>query len=246
VIKIKGLDDIALTTNGSLLSKQAKALKEAGLKRITVSLDSLQDEHFSQMNGVKFPVQRVLDGIQEAAQVGLKIKINMVVQKGVNDEDILPMARYFKDKGHTLRFIEYMDVGNSNDWRMDQVLPFSQIYKRIHQELPLQALSPQIYGEVAKRYRYVGTDTEIGFISSISKPFCSTCTRARLSAEGCLYTCLFASKGYDLRESIRSDASDEQIKLQISHIWQARADRYSEERSQHTKRNKVEMSYIGG
>ncbi|RXT05865.1 GTP 3',8-cyclase MoaA [Ammoniphilus sp. CFH 90114] len=248
--QVEGVRDIAMTTNGSLLKRHAKSLKKAGLNRVTISLDSLDEERFGKMNGRGFKVADVLEGIEAAAEEGMKIKINMVVQKGVNDEDILPMAQYFYDKGHILRFIEFMDVGNTNGWKLDQVVPNREIVRRIHQELPLEPVDPNYYGETASRYRYVGTDKEIGLISSVTQAFCSTCTRARLSAEGSIYTCLFASEGHDLRKVIRSGATDEEIRQFIEDVWSARTDRYSEERLKNTKglkkRTKVEMSHIGG
>lgn len=201
--QVEGVQDIAMTTNGSLLARHAKALKEAGLDRVTVSLDSLDDERFGRMNGRGYHVSDVLKGIEAAAEAGLSIKLNMVVQRGVNDEDILPMARFFREQKHTLRFIEFMDVGNSNGWKLDQVVPSSEIVQRIHEEMPLTPIDPNYFGEVASRYRYVGTDQEIGLISSVTQAFCSTCTRARLSAEGKLYSCLFASVGDDLRAPLR-------------------------------------------
>lgn len=248
--QVEGVDDIAMTTNGSLLARHAVALKEAGLDRVTVSLDSLDDERFGQMNGRGYRVADVLEGIEAAAAAGLSVKLNMVVQRGVNDQDILPMARYFRQKKHILRFIEFMDVGNTNGWKLDQVVPSSEIVRMIHEEMPLEPVDPNYYGEVASRYRYVGTNEEIGLISSVTQAFCSTCTRARLSAEGKMYNCLFASTGNDLRESLRSGKSDDEIRKQIRSIWEARGDRYSEERLTETpglmKRSKVEMSHIGG
>lgn len=247
---VDGVKDIAMTTNGSLLAKYAQALKDAGLNRVTVSLDSLDDERFGKMNGRGFKVAQVLEGIEAAAAVGLQVKINMVVQKGTNDEDILPMARYFFEKGHILRFIEYMDVGNSNGWKLDQVLPSQEIVEGIHREMPLEPIKPNHYGEVASRYRYIGTDQEIGLISSVTQAFCSTCTRARVSAEGHLYTCLFASAGTDLRTPLREGWSDQEIRDLIINRWIHREDRYSEERLSNTpglkKKKKVEMSHIGG
>ncbi|GAB7388308.1 GTP 3',8-cyclase MoaA [Bacillaceae bacterium] len=247
--KIAGVKEIAMTTNGSLLAKYAKPLKEAGLNRVTVSLDSLDDERFGRMNGRGVKVATVLEGIEAAAKAGLPVKINMVVQKGVNDEDILPMARFFRTKGHILRFIEYMDVGNCNGWRLEHVVPSAEIVKMIHREMPVEPVEANYYGEVATRYRYIGTGEEIGFISSVTQAFCSTCTRVRVSAEGKVYTCLFASQGHDLRTLLRNGADDEEIKLAIIRIWKRRDDRYSEIRLQHTtglRRKKVEMSYIGG
>lgn len=248
--QVDGVQDIAMTTNGSLLARHAKALKEAGLDRVTVSLDSLDDERFGRMNGRGYHVSDVLKGIEAAAEAGLSIKLNMVVQRGVNDEDILPMARFFREQKHTLRFIEFMDVGNSNGWKLDQVVPSSEIVHRIHEEMPLTPIDPNYFGEVASRYRYVGTDQEIGLISSVTQAFCSTCTRARLSAEGKLYSCLFASVGDDLRALLREGKSDEEIREQIRTIWGKRDDRYSEVRLNDTpglnKPDKVEMSHIGG
>jgi GTP 3',8-cyclase len=249
ITQIEGVKDISLTTNGSLLSKQAEALKAAGLHRINVSLDSLDDERFGKMNGRGFKVKDVLEGIEAAARVGLKVKVNMVVQKGVNDQDILPMARYFREKGHVLRFIEYMDVGNSNGWKLDHVVPSKTIIEMIHAEMPLEPLTPNYFGEVASRYRYQGSNDEIGFISSVTQAFCSTCTRARLSAEGSLYTCLFSSNGFDLRALLRNGATDEELKEMIVDIWNRREDRYSEVRLSNTpgmNRPKVEMFQIGG
>ncbi|MCK9905527.1 GTP 3',8-cyclase MoaA, partial [Frankia sp. Cpl3] len=225
ISQVEGVKDIAMTTNGSLLAQHAQALKEAGLHRVTVSLDSLDVGRFGQMNGRGYQVEAILHGIEVAAELGLNVKINMVVQRGVNDQDILPMARYFRQQGHILRFIEFMDVGNSNGWRLDQVVPSSEIVEMIHAEMPLEPIDPNYYGEVASRYRYRGTEQEIGFISSVTQAFCSTCTRARLSAEGKLYTCLFASNGEDLRDPLRSGFSDDQLKALIADIWGRREDR---------------------
>jgi GTP 3',8-cyclase len=246
--QIEGLEDIALTTNGILLPKYADALKEAGLKRITVSLDSLDDERFGQINGRGIGVKQVLHGIEAASKAGLRIKINMVVQKGVNDKDILSMAEFFRETGHILRFIEYMDVGNSNGWKLDHVVSKKEIFEKIHQKYPLEPLNQNYKGEVATRFRYIGTDEEIGIISSVTDAFCSTCTRARLSANGYLYTCLFATGGTDLRTPLRAEQTDEQLLQLITKIWQGRTDRYSEERMSNTHMNKkkIEMSYIGG
>ncbi len=246
---VDGVKDIAMTTNGSLLAKHAQALKEAGLHRVTVSLDSLDDERFGAMNGRGFKVSSILEGIEEAAAAGLQVKINMVVQKGTNDQDVLPMARYFREKGHILRFIEYMDVGNSNGWKLDQVLPSRDIVSLIHSELPLEKASPNHYGEVASRYRYADGKSEIGLISSVTQAFCSTCTRARISAEGQMYSCLFASSGTDLRSPLREGWSDERIREYVAAYWSEREDRYSEIRLSNTPglgRKKVEMSHIGG
>jgi len=244
---IPGLD-LTLTTNGSLLTQKARALKDAGLQRITVSLDSLDDAVFNAMNDVDFPVARVLEGIDAAAAAGLApVKINMVVKRGLNDDSIVPMARHFKGSGHILRFIEYMDVGHSNGWRMDDVAPAAEIVARIDRELPLQQAAPNYRGEVANRWRYRDGGGEIGVIASVTQAFCRDCTRARLSAEGSLYTCLFATRGHDLRASLRGGASDADIMQKLASVWRARADRYSEIRSENTVRlQKIEMSYIGG
>lgn len=246
---VVGVKDIAMTTNGALLAEAASSLKEAGLHRVTVSLDSLDDRRFGQMNGRGYPASQVLEGIQAAAGAGMKVKVNMVVQKGINDQDVLPMAKYFREQGHTLRFIEYMDVGNTNGWRLDQVLPTSEIFKLIHHEMPIEPVESSHYGEVASRYRYIGEEGEVGFISSVTQAFCATCTRARVSAEGRLYSCLFASAGTDLRTPLREGFSDQEIAELVHSAWSSRADRYSEERLTHTpglKKNKVEMSHIGG
>jgi cyclic pyranopterin phosphate synthase len=240
--------DLTLTTNGSLLAKQARALKDAGLKRVTVSLDSLDDETFKAMNDVDFPVAKVLEGMDEAAKVGLgPIKVNMVVKRGLNDSSILPMARFFREKGYILRFIEYMDVGHTNGWRMDDVVPAAEIIRTIGAEMPLEPIEPNYSGEVAERWRYQDGSGEIGVIASVTQAFCNTCTRARLSAEGKLYTCLFAVKGHDFRALLRSGATDAEISQVIARVWGKRDDRYSEIRSENTiSLPKVEMSHIGG
>jgi cyclic pyranopterin phosphate synthase len=240
--------DLTLTTNGSLLAKKARALKEAGLQRVTVSLDSLDDRTFRAMNDVDFPVARVLEGIETAAAEGLTpIKINMVVKRGLNEASILPMARRFRGTGHILRFIEFMDVGRSNGWRMDEVVPSVEVLRVIGAELPLEPADPNYSGEVAERWRYKDGGGEIGVISSVTQAFCSTCTRARLSPEGKLYTCLFASRGDDFRAPLRSGKGDEEIGALLRYLWSQRADRYSELRSQATPDlPKIEMSYIGG
>lgn len=251
--------DLTLTTNGSLLARKAKALKAAGLQRVTVSLDGLDDRVFRSMNNVDFPVAQVLDGIHAAQEAGLgPIKINMVVKRGVNDHEILPMARHFHGSGIVLRFIEYMDVGATNGWRMDEVVPSAEVIQRLQQELPLVALEPASPGETAQRWGFAnasGTHDpqagEIGVISSVTQAFCGDCNRARLSTEGQLYLCLFAMQGHDLRTLVRSHASDEDLASAIGHIWTARSDRYSELRSSLPKdtgtgARRVEMSYIGG
>ena len=240
--------DLTLTTNGSLLAKQAQKLKNAGLKRVTVSLDSLDDAVFKAMNDVDFPVEKVLEGIEAAASAGLgPIKVNMVVKRGLNESSILPMARYFRAKGHILRFIEYMDVGHSNGWRMNDVVSAAEIIKMIDAEIPLEPLDPNYRGEVAERWRYKDGSGEVGVIASVTQAFCSTCNRARISAEGKLYTCLFAVKGHDLRDLMRGGATDDEISRSIAHVWGKRTDRYSELRSENTiDLPKVEMSHIGG
>jgi len=240
--------DLTLTTNGSLLAAKAKALAAAGLRRITVSLDSLDDATFKRMNDVDFPVQRVLDGIAAAEAAGLApIKVNMVVRRGLNEDSVLPMARHFRGTGHVLRFIEYMDVGTSNGWRLDDVMPAREIIATIDAEFPLEAVEPAYRGEVAGRYRYRDGAGEIGVISSVTQPFCADCTRARLSADGSLYTCLFATQGHDLRSLVRSGATDDDLRVAIQAVWAAREDRYSELRSADTHGlKKIEMSFIGG
>ncbi len=240
--------DLTLTTNGSVLAKQAQALKDAGLKRVTVSLDSLDDAVFKAMNDVDFPVEAVLEGMDAAASVGLgPIKVNMVVKRGLNDSSVLPMARYFREKGYILRFIEYMDVGHTNGWRMDDVVPAAEIVKMISAETPLEPLDANYRGEVAERWRYKDDSGEIGVVASVTQAFCNTCNRARLSAEGKLYTCLFAVKGHDLRDLMRGGATGDEISQAIARVWGKRSDRYSELRSENTiSLPKVEMSHIGG
>ena len=240
--------DLTLTTNGSALATKAQALKDAGLQRVTVSLDSLDDQVFRAMNDVDFPVAKVLEGIDAAARVGLApVKINMVVKRGLNEHTIVDMARYFKGSGHIVRFIEYMDVGATNGWCMDDVIASAEVVRRINAELPLQASDPNYAGEVAERWRYKDGSGEIGVISSVTQAFCGTCTRLRLSTEGSIYTCLFASQGHDLKSLLRCGTSDEQISAAIGNVWSARSDGYSEIRTAETAREKkVEMSYIGG
>jgi cyclic pyranopterin phosphate synthase len=244
--EIPGLD-IALTTNGSLLPRHAGALADAGLGRVTVSLDSLDDAVFGAMNDVAFPVARVLEGIESAAAAGLGVKVNAVVKRGLNEDSILPLARHFHGTGHVLRFIEYMDVGATNGWRLDDVVSADEILALVDAELPLEPLEPGYPGEVATRYRYRDGGGELGVIASVTRPFCRGCTRARLSAVGELYTCLFAQKGHDLRALLRGGASDEELSGAIERVWARRGDRYSELRTAETAaRPKVEMSYIGG
>ena len=252
--------DLTLTTNGSLLARKARALKDAGLQRVTVSLDALDDAIFRRMNDVDFPVRAVLDGLEAAQAVGLgPIKVNMVVKRGTNEQEILPLARHFRGSGVTLRFIEYMDVGATNGWRMDQVLPSAEVVERIGRELPLVPLQASAPGETAERWGYAGADGqhdpalgEIGVISSVTQAFCGDCNRARLSTEGRLYLCLFASQGYDLRALLRDQAADEaQIASALGAIWQGRTDRYSELRAllpadSAAAGKRIEMSYIGG
>jgi cyclic pyranopterin phosphate synthase len=240
--------ELTLTTNASLLARKAQALKDAGLDRITVSLDAMDDPTFRSMNDVDFPVERVLEGIDSALAVGLPVKVNCVVKRGVNEDQIVPLARHFRDRGVTLRFIEFMDVGATNGWQMEAVVPAAEIISTIHAAFPVQPAQAQYRGEVARRWRYVDGSGEIGVISSVTEPFCGDCTRSRISAEGKLYTCLFATRGHDLRALIRGGASDEAIAEHLATIWHVRGDRYSELRSQATAADlpKVEMSYIGG
>ena len=246
--------DITLTTNGSLLARKAQSLKDAGLKRVTVSLDALDDAIFRGMNDVDFPVADVLKGIEVAHQVGLApVKINMVVKRGTNDSQVLPLARHFRHSGAVLRFIEYMDVGATNGWRMDEVMPSSQVIEHLNKEFPLAAINPNYSGETAERWRYLDGSGEVGVISSVTQAFCGECNRARLSTEGKLFLCLFASQGHDLRALLRGNFADEQIAAAIGPIWQARTDRYSEIRaalppdaSPADSAKRIEMSYIGG
>ncbi len=254
--ELKTLDgkplDLTMTTNGSLLAKKAQSLKDAGLKRVTVSLDSLDDATFKRMNDVDFPVADVLHGIEVAHSVGLgPIKVNMVVKGGMNDQEIVPMARHFKDSPVILRFIEYMDVGASNGWKMDEVIPSAEVVRRISEQMPLEEIEPNYTGETAERWRYVDGGGEVGVISSVTQAFCSDCNRARLSTEGKLFTCLFATGGHDLRALLRGGHSNEEIIAAIAHLWAQRDDRYSELRTINTEGlarpvRKVEMSYIGG
>ena len=245
---IDGLRDLALTTNGSLLTREkAHALKAAGLKRVTISLDSLDDAVFRAMNDVDFPVARVLDAIQYAEEAGLvPLKIDVVVKRGINDGGLADLARRFRGTGHIVRFIEYMDVGNSNGWRMEEVVSGREIVDTLSREWPLVPADPSYLGEVAQRWRYADGAGEIGVITSVTQPFCRTCTRARLAANGELYTCLFASTGHDLRRLLRNGATDDELTQTVGTLWRARTDRYSEVRSAETRAEKVEMSYIGG
>ncbi|HZE59779.1 MAG TPA: GTP 3',8-cyclase MoaA [Burkholderiales bacterium] len=240
--------ELTLTTNGSLLARHARALKDAGLRRVTVSLDSLDDATFRAMNDAEFPVAKVIEAIDVAAAEGLApIKINTVVKRGVNDQDIVRMAERWRGTGHIVRFIEFMDVGSTNGWRMDDVVPSAEVVKRISAHWALEPVDAHYAGEVAERWRYVDGAGEIGVISSVTQAFCASCTRMRLSTEGSLFTCLFADAGHDLKALLRAGASDEDLRNEIAAVWQRRADRYSEIRTAETaKQRKVEMSYIGG
>ncbi|MGH2681770.1 MAG: GTP 3',8-cyclase MoaA [Actinomycetota bacterium] len=240
--------DLSMTTNGSLLAGKAGELADAGLRRVTVSLDSLDDRVFMAMNDVAFPVSVVLEGIDAAAEAGLApVKVNMVVKRGVNEDSVLSLARHFRGTGHVVRFIEYMDVGTTNGWRLEDVVPAAEIVARIGDVFPLEPLEPNYAGEVANRYRYLDGAGEIGIIASVTEPFCGACTRARVTADGKLYTCLFASHGQDIRALLRGGASDEEIAATVAGVWLAREDRYSEIRSADTPGlPRPEMSYIGG
>ena len=240
--------DLTLTTNGSALKAHARALKAAGLDRVTVSLDSLDEATFRRMNDADFPVAKVLEGIEAAGAAGLgPIKVNMVVKRGTNDHQVVDMARHFRGSGHIVRFIEFMDVGSTNGWRMDDVVPSAEVVYRIGERFPLEPAEANYAGEVAQRWRYVDGQGEVGVISSVTRAFCSTCTRARISTDGHLYTCLFAQRGYDLKSLVRAGAGDEALSAAVDAIWRRRDDRYSEIRTAATPREpKVEMSYIGG
>ncbi len=246
--KIEGLKDIGLTTNGVLLPKYAEELKSAGLKRVNVSLDSLNDELFGEINGRGVKTGPVIEGVLAAQKAGLGVKLNMVVKKGLNDQEIVPMAQFCKDNGLQLRFIEYMDVGSTNGWKMDDVVTKKEIYERLNEHYLLEPVDPDYFGEVAKRYRYEGSNVDVGFITSVSESFCSSCTRSRLSANGQIFTCLFNGNGHDIRDFMRSGVSDLEIEQRITDIWNGRNDRYSDERTEETRANrkKIEMSYIGG
>lgn len=245
---IPGLRDVALTTNGIHLVKWAKRLKAAGLKRVNVSLDALDDDIFRKMNGIGVGASPVLKGIEAARKAGLGVKVNMVVKKGWNDSQIVPMAAYFKELGIPLRFIEFMDVGTTNGWDFSHVVTKKEIYEQVHAMHPLEPVEHEYFGEVASRYRYVGTNVEVGFIASVTEAFCQSCTRARISADGKLYTCLFAANGVSLKDKLRVGAGKEELKALITAIWNRRTDRYSEERTAETakQQRKIEMSYIGG
>ncbi|MDQ3900501.1 MAG: GTP 3',8-cyclase MoaA [Actinomycetota bacterium] len=247
--EIDGIDEVAMTTNGSLLAKKARSLRDAGLARVTVSLDSLDPEIFRAMSDVKIPVARVVEGIAAAAAAGLApVKINTVIKRGVNEgQGILDLAAFGREHGYVVRFIEFMDVGATNGWQLDEVVPAAEIVDTINAAWPIEPLDPNYVGEVAARYRYLDGSGEVGLITSITQPFCGTCTRARLSAKGELYTCLFAGVGNDLRGPLRDGATDDELVERITGIWQSRADRYSAQRTTATRGlAKVEMSYIGG
>jgi GTP 3',8-cyclase len=245
---VPGVKDIGLTTNGVLLGRLAEPLYDAGLRRLNISLDALDPELFMSINNRGVKPEHILKNIDHAVDVGFQVKVNMVVQKGVNDSEILPMAAYFKEKGITLRFIEFMDVGNGNGWGFEKVVSKRDILQLLQGAYEMEPVDQNYFGEVAQRYRYTDNGAEIGFITSVSESFCSTCTRARLSSDGKLYTCLFASRGFDLRDVIRSGASDEELLAFIANVWENRSDRYSEERTEESaiSKPKIGMSYIGG
>lgn len=239
--------ELTLTTNASLLAAKAQSLADAGLDRITVSLDALDDATFRALNDVDFPVERVLAGIDAAAAAGLPVKVNAVVKRGVNEDQIVPMARFFRERGHTLRFIEFMDVGYTNGWRLDDVVPAKEIVARLDEAFGVEPIDPTYRGEVAQRWRYTDGRGEFGVIASVTQPFCGDCTRARISAEGKLFTCLFSVRGHDLRALLRGGATDDELAAKVATIWSGRTDRYSDLRSAETAGlRKVEMSYIGG
>jgi cyclic pyranopterin phosphate synthase len=245
---VEGIDDLAVTTNGALLAAKAQQLREAGLSRVTVSLDSLDDEVFRRMNDVGVPLRRVLDGIEAARAAGFHpIKLNTVVKRGANDHGLVDLARFARDRGLIARFIEYMDIGTTNGWKLDEVVPAAEVVRRIDAELPLEPVGANYPGEVASRWRYRDGSGELGVIASVTQPFCRTCTRARLSTDGKLYTCLFAAAGHDLRALLRGGATDGELVATLASIWHGRSDRYSELRTTRTgPRERIEMSYIGG
>lgn len=248
LMKIEGIEDIGLTTNGVLLKQYAQSLYDAGLRRLNMSLDALDPDIFGKLNGRGIKPDLILSNIDYAQKVGFEIKVNMVVQKGINEGEIIPMAAYFKERDITLRFIEFMDVGNDNGWSFEKVVTKKEIYDMISAVHDIEPADEDYYGEVAKRYRYLDNKAQVGFITSVSESFCSTCTRSRLSSDGKLYTCLFASEGFDLRELIRSGMTDAELLDVITGIWERRGDRYSDERTEQTAqyRKKIGMSYIGG
>lgn len=246
--KVEGIKDIALTTNAVFLPKKARKLKEAGLKRVNISLDAIEDEVFKEINGKGVVVKPVLKGIEAALEAGLEVKLNMVVKKGLNESQVLPMAKHFKNTPVILRFIEFMDVGNHNGWNMDSVTSKQAIVDEINKELPLESAPENYYGEVASRYTYSDGQGEIGVISSVTDSFCGTCTRIRLSADGKLYTCLFASSGFDIKKTLREGITEQALREELVKVWSSRTDRYSDERKEGkpTPEKKIEMSYIGG
>lgn len=245
---ISQIRDIAMTTNAVMLPKYAKLLKKAGLKRVNVSMDAIDEDIFKKMNGRSIGIKPILNGIDAAKAAGLDVKINAVIQRGVNDQQIIPLAAYFKNEGITVRFIEFMDVGTTNGWKLSSVVTKQEIIEVLNQHFSLEPITESYFGEVAKRFRYTGSDTEIGIIPSVSESFCSSCTRARISADGKFFTCLFATKGFDLKALLRSNATQAEIGLALQKIWHERRDRYSDERTEETakSRKKIEMSYIGG
>ncbi|MFS0576020.1 GTP 3',8-cyclase MoaA [Sporosarcina sp. 179-K 3D1 HS] len=248
LMDVRGIEDIGLTTNGVLLRQHARALYDAGLRRLNISLDALEPDTFGEINGRGTGPELILSHVDYAKDIGFDIKVNMVVQKGVNESEILPMAAFFKERGITLRFIEFMDVGNDNAWSFRKVVTKKEIFDILNTSYAMEPVDEDYYGEVAKRYRYKDNGSEVGFITSVSESFCATCTRARLSSDGKLYTCLFASEGFDLRELVRKGQSDEELLEAISDVWNRRTDRYSDERTEQTAKNrkKIGMSYIGG
>lgn len=248
LLTLDNIKDVGLTTNGVLLKQYGQKLKDAGLTRLNISLDALDENLFGNLNGRGIKSSFILENIQFAQNLGFEVKVNMVIQKNVNDQEIIPMAKYFKEKGITLRFIEFMDVGNDNAWSFEKVITKKQILTMLQQEFDLEPVDKDYFGEVAERYRYVGTESQVGFITSVSESFCSSCTRARLSSDGKFYTCLFATNGFDLRELIRNGATDDELSDAIKNVWERRTDRYSDERTEETAKNrtKINMSYIGG
>lgn len=248
IFSVEGVEDVGLTTNGLLLKQHGHALFEAGLRRLNISLDALDPDLFGKLNGRGAASDPIMQNIDFAKELGFEIKVNMVVQKGVNESEILPMAAYFKERGITLRYIEFMDVGNDNGWSFQKVVTKKEIVEKLQSEFELEPVDEDYFGEVAKRYRYKGSDAQVGFITSVSESFCSSCTRARLSSDGKFYTCLFAVEGFDIRELLRSGLGDEELLEAVSAVWERRTDRYSDERTEQTakKRKKIGMSYIGG
>lgn len=248
LLTLNNIKDVGLTTNGVLLKQYGQKLKEAGLTRLNISLDALDENLFGNLNGRGIKPSFILENIQFAKNLGFEIKVNMVVQKNVNDQEIILMAKYFKEQGITLRFIEFMDVGNDNAWSFEKVITKKQILTMLQEEFDLKPVDKDYFGEVAERYQYAGTESQVGFITSVSESFCSSCTRARLSSDGKFYTCLFATNGFDLRELIRSGATDDELAKAIKNVWERRTDRYSDERTEETAKNrtKINMSYIGG